>query len=220
MSYPNEIFIFFEYNGREISGIEEFKKELEKNYLTQGKDYSLPAYSERGETWFTVFINSEFFEFAKAMALGGLTWDLLKFGTKKFFLKPFFDALENLGKENEKTYGFRILKMKFQFDDIEIVMGGIEPPRLATVSLVFNELVKRRNRIEKEIETSIDTIETPIFFNPSVDKKGYSPYSLETRPDNLESYLELWKIWYMGGHRWCTIYDLNKDEFRESHPNK
>ena len=54
MTYPNEIFVFFEYNGREMSGINQFKKELEKNYLTQGKDYSLPSYSEGGETWFTV----------------------------------------------------------------------------------------------------------------------------------------------------------------------
>ena len=154
------------------------------------------------------------------MALGGLTWDLLKLGTRKFFLKPFFEALENLRKENEKTYGFRILKMKFQFDDIEIIMGGIEPPKLAAVSLVFNELVKRKNRIEKEIGTLIDTIETPISFNPSIDKKGYSAYNIETRTDNLESYLSLWKIWYMGGHRRCTIYDLKKEKFMESHPNK
>jgi hypothetical protein len=220
MSYPNEIFIFFEYNGREISGIDQFKKALDKSYLAQGKDYSLPAYSEGGEAWFTVFINSEFFEFAKAMTLGGLAWDLLKFGARKFFLKPLFNALEELWKENEKTHRLRILKMKFQFDDIEIIMGGVEPPRLAAVSLVFDEIVKRRKRIEIEIQTSIDTIETPIFFNPSVDKKGYSPYNLETRPDNLESYLGLWKIWYMGGHRSCTIYDLKKDEFKESHPNK
>ena len=220
MSYPNEIFIFFEYNGREISGIEPFKRELKKNYLTQGKDYSLPAYSEGGETWFTVFINSEFFEFAKTVAVGGFAWDLLKLGTRQFFLQPFFAALENLRKANEKTYGFRILKMRLQFDDIEIIMGGLQPPRLAAVALVFNELVKRKNRIEEEIGTSIDKIETPIFHNPLIDKKGYSPYGLETSPDNLDCYLEIWKIWYMGGHRDCTIYDLKKEEFKESYPNK
>jgi hypothetical protein len=214
----NEIFIEFGYNGREIEGIDDFKKELSKHYLCQGKDVSIPSFSEGGETWFTVFINSEFFEFAKNAVIGGLAWDLLKTGTKNYFLKPLFEALKKLEDTNKDSYKLKIEEMKFQFDDIDIVFGGLRVSSIATVGLVFNEIAKRRAKIERQIEMPISKIITPIFHNPSIDKKGYSPYILETHPESIESYIEMWKIGYIGNREW-TIYKLETEEYLEAYPN-
>ena len=214
----NEIFIEFGYNGREIEGIEEFKIELSKHYLCQGKDVSLPSFSEGGKTWFTIFINSDFFEFTKNIVLSGFAWDMLKKGTKNYFLKPLYEALKKLEDTNKKSYKLKIEEMKFQFDDIDIVFGGLRASSIATVGAVFNEITKRRTKIEKHIEIPISKIITPISYNPSIDKKGYSPYFLETYPETIKAYLKMWKIGYMGNRDWI-IYNLKKEEYLEAYPN-
>ncbi len=215
----NEIFIEFGYNGREIDGIEEFKNELSEYYLVQGRSIYIPSFSEGGETWFTIFINSSFFEFAKDVVVYGLAWDLLKKGTKKYSFKPFYSALSRLDKANQDSYGLKIQRIKFQFDDIDIILGGIESHRIAVVSKVFNEIAKRKELIEQEIKLPINKIETPIFHNPSIDKKGYSPYLLETYlGQSLDSCLDTWKIWFMD-NRECKIYKLNDKTFLEAYPN-
>jgi hypothetical protein len=215
----NNIFIEFEYNGREIDGIEDFKNELCKYYLVQGKSRYLPACSEGGETWITIFINSSFFQFAKDVIIYGLAWDLLKKGSINYFFKPLFSALNNLEIANQKSYKLRIQSLKFQFDDIDIIFGGIEPHRIEVVSKIFNEISKRKERIEQKIKLPISKIETPIFHNPKFDKKGYSPYILNTSKGlSLESYLDLWKIWFMQ-NRECQIYKLNDETFINAYPN-
>jgi hypothetical protein len=214
----NEIFIEFGYNGREIDGIEDFKEELSKHYLCQGKNVSIPSFSEGGETWFTVFINSEFFEFAKNAVMGGIAWDLLKKGTKNYLLKPLYEALKKLEETNKDSYKLKIEEMKFKFDDIDIVLGGLRASSIATVGIVFNEIANRRAIIERHIEMPISKIITPIFYNPSIDKKGYSPYILNTYPESMESYLEMWQIGYMGNRDW-TIYKLKTEEYLEAYPN-
>ena len=214
----NEIFIEFGYNGREIEGIRDFKEELSKHYLCQGKDISIPSFSEGGETWFTIFINSEFFEFAKDTVISGFAWDLLKKGTKSYFLKPLYEALKKLEDINKDSGKLKIEEMKFQFDDIDIVFGGLRASSIATVGIVFNEIAKRRAKIERHIEMPISKIITPILYNPSIDKKGYSPYTLETYPESIESYLDMWKVGYIGNRGW-TIYKLNTEEYLEAFPN-
>lgn len=214
----NDLFIEFKYNGREITGIDEFKSELEKSYHCQGRDNTLPAYSEGGETWFTLFINSPFFDFTKDLIVSGMAWDLLKSGTKSYVLKPFVKALENLETANENSFKLRIVKMKLQFDDITVVFGGLQPKKAHVIGLVFDAIIKHQNVIKSHTQTEISTIETPLFYNPSVDKKGYSPYSLETHPANLEDYLREWKVYSMHD-RYCTIYNLKEKSFKEAYPN-
>lgn len=215
----NEIFIEFEYNGREIDGVDTFKSELNESYLVQGRSIYIPSFSEGGETWFNIFINSRFFEFAKDVVVYGLAWDLLRKGTKKYFLKPFYDALSKFEEVNKETYKLRIKRIRFQFDDIIIVVGGIEPHRISVISKIFNEISKRKAQIERDIELPINKIETPISHNPSIDKKGYSPYFLDTEPrDEIDDYVELWKIWFLDD-RECKILNLRENTFVEAYPN-
>jgi len=215
----NNIFIEFDYNEREIEGVEDFKNELKKQYLIQCKPRYIPAFSEGGETWITVFVNSNFFEFAKDVIVYGLTWDLLKKGSTQYFFKPFYSALKNLEKANRKSYKLRIQSLKFQFDDIDIILGGIEPHRIAIISKIFNEINKRKESIEQNITLKISKIETPIFHNPAIDKKGYSPYLLETScGQSIDSYFKMWKIWF-NRNRDCYVYDLNDLTFSYAYPN-
>lgn len=219
MTTRNEIFIEFEYNGREIEGIEMFKDELNQSYLVQGRSIYIPSFRDGGETWFTIFINSSFFEFAKDVVVYGLARDLLKKGTKNYFLKPFYASLTKLKEANKDSYKLRIKRMRFQFDDITIIVGGIEPHRISVISRIFNELSKRKEQIEHKIKLPINKIETPIFYNPGIDKKGYSPYLLDTESDQeIDNYLDSWKIWFMDD-RECKIYNLKEKTFKEAYPN-
>jgi len=216
---PNNIFIEIDYNEREIAGIEEFRNELNKHYLIQLKPRYIPAFSEGGETWITVFVNSNFFDFAKDVIVYGLAWDLLKKGTTQYFFKPLFSALKKLEKANSRSYRLRIQSLKFQFDDIDIIIGGVEPHRIVIISKIFTELIKRKESIEKKIMLKISKIETPIFHNPSIDKKGYSPFLLDTSCGQpVESYFIMWKIWF-NQNRDCYVYDLNDLTYSNAYPN-
>ncbi len=218
-SVRNDVFIQFYYNEREIDGIDSFKAIIENHYLCQGIRKSIPAYSEGGEIWFNLIINSDFFDFAKDVVVGGLTWDLLKKGTKKYFFKPFFEALKKLEESNRDSFKLKIDSIKFQFDDIEIIIGGIESHRIAVVSLIFNEIAKSKEKMERQIKLPISKIETPILYNPSIDKKGYSPYILLTKHGlPIKDYLRMWKIWFMSNRR-CKILKLAEMEYLEAFPN-
>ena len=106
--------------------------------------------------------------------------------------------------------------MKFQFDDITIIVGGIEPHRISVISKIFNELAKRKNQIEGKNELPINKIETPILYNPSIDKKGYNQYILDTvSGQEIDNYFDNWKIWFMD-NRDCKIYNLKEKTFKEA----
>jgi len=89
----NDLFISMEYNVREFEGIDEFKNELEDEYNFQLRPKWIPACSEGAEFWMTIYVNSELVKFLVSAVAGGIVWDLIKVGTKKYVFSPIFDAL-------------------------------------------------------------------------------------------------------------------------------
>jgi len=207
----NFVFIEFEYNGREIVGIDDFKKELEDNYhLVQGRSRFIPAASEGGEVWLTVFINSPLIEFL----LANLAWDLFKYGAKKMFLRPLINSLNNLEKTNEKAAGLRVKKFKLQFDDTYIYVGGINGNFISIIGTIFQKLFKIIGKFKDEVDLPLTSIELPLYYNESIDKPGYSKYTIDTFHDSKDSeyYVRQWKLIYLNG-RDCRVYDFEEDKF-------
>lgn len=210
-----DIFIEFQYNGREIVGIDNFKKELSESYICQGKDADLPSCSEGGEIWFKIFIDIDFVQFIGGAIAGGIAWDLIKSGTKKYFLQPLINAIKKLETENKNHWGLNIQTMIFSFDDIEIVIGGINPNRISVVSKVFNEFFKHRIQIVEKIGFPIKQIKTPITYNTSSDGNITGPYYLNTDTElEIDDYLKIWQINYFRGD-WA-IYNLQDSMILET----
>lgn len=213
----NDLFISMEYNDREFEGIEEFKSELEKEYQFQLRPKWIPACSEGAEFWMTIFVNSELAKFLVSAVVGGIAWDLIKVGAKNYVFTPFFKALENLNTKNEKNWGgLSILKFKFQFDDCEIYVGGLNKNFTSIMSSVFNEISKKKPRFEKEVGQEIIKIELPIEVDEceGIDKRY--KYTIDTFNEDytIKAYLKLWKLTFTTDFP-IMLYDFEKDTLKE-----
>ncbi|HMJ68168.1 MAG TPA: hypothetical protein VK508_04710 [Cyclobacteriaceae bacterium] len=207
----NFVFIEFEYNGREIVGIDEFRKKLEDSYhFVQCRSRFIAAASEGGEVWLTVFINSPIVEFL----VGNMLWDVFKYGVKKMFLRPLIAALSALEKANASAAGLRVKKLKFQFDDTYVYVGGINGNFISVIGAIFQKLAGLMSKFKAEVSLPVTSIELPLHYNDSVDAHGHNKYSIDTFHDRVDTefYISQWKVNYMNGHD-CRVYDFKKDEF-------
>lgn len=214
-------FISIQYNEREFNNMEEFKESLDKQYNYQVRPKWIAAAAEGGELWITIFINSGLSQFILGAITGGMLWDIIKIGSKKYILRPLFDSLEKLSKDNSDYGGLRILKLRFQFDNCEILIGGLNRNFTSIVSSVFNEISKMKPKFEKDHEKEVIKIELPLFYNPGIDKRGYSPYILDCFSDdyNLKSFKQMWKLTFENEHP-VLVYDFNKNDYSNAYPNE
>ena len=193
----NDLFISMEYNAREFDGIEEFKSEMENNYQFQLRSKYIPACSEGAEFWTTIYINSELAKFLISAIAGGLVWDLIKVGSKKYVFEPFFKALEKLNSKNKKNWnGIKVLKLKFQFDDCDIYVGGLNKNFTSVISSVFQEISKKKPLIEKRTGLNIIKIEMPIEKDDreGIEKKYVYQIDVYNEDYSIEAYKKLWKL--------------------------
>ena len=192
----NDIFLSIEYNRRQLDGIEEFKSSLDDNYLYQIRPKWIPACSEGAELWITVFINSGIGDFLKAAILGGAVWDIIKISGKKYIFNPLFNSLEKLNKENMASFGgLKVLKFKLQFDDCEILIGGLNSNFTSIISTVVNEVSKKKPEFEREVRQKVIKIELPIDFIEHL-KSPNERFSMNEYNDNysLKVFKKLWKV--------------------------
>ena len=82
----NEILVRYIYNSLILT--DAFKKELKQYYSVQTKPIYISSAKDGGEMWFQIFLNVDFGEFIKGAIAGGLVWDIIEVGTKKYFLNP------------------------------------------------------------------------------------------------------------------------------------
>lgn len=213
----NDLFISMDYNDREFEGIDDFKSELEKEYSAQVRPKWIPAFSEGAECWFTIFVNSEITNFLASAIAGGFAWDIIKVGAKSYVFEPFFNALEKLNKRNEtKWNGLRILKLKFQFDDCEIFVGGLNKNFTSVMSSVFQEIAKKKPEFERRIDQQIIRIELPI---EKFERKGLSErekYTIDTFNEDysIGTFLKLWKLTCKTDFP-VIIYNFEDDTLKE-----
>lgn len=158
----NGVFITYEYNNREIVGIDQFDQELEKCYSHQGKGVWLPSCSEGGELFLKIFFETDWKAFATSAVLGGLLWDVVKIAGKNFVLEPLAKALVNLREANKDNLGLKLERTSFIFNDIEIVIHGLTDNFKDEIELLLNQIDEKYEDIEKQNNGfPIMTIEVP-----------------------------------------------------------
>ena len=213
----NDLFISIEYNDREFEGIDEFKNELKKDYHFQLRPKWIPTCSEGAEFWMTIYVNSELVSFLVSAVTDGMIWDLIKVGTKKYVFTPIFQALERLNTKNEQNWnGLSILKFKFQFDDCEIYVGGLNKNFTSIMSSVFREIAKKKPWFEKQIGQEVIKIELPI---EKYDREYLSEsqkYMIKTFNEDysIKVFLKLWKITFSTDFP-IAIYNFDVDSLTE-----
>jgi len=192
----SDLFISIEYNNREFEGIEEFKSSLVENYHHQIRPKWISACSEGAEFWMTIFVNTGIADFIKGAIAGGLAWDVIKIGGKKYIFSPIYNALEKLNKDNSKNWGgLKILKYKLQFDDCEIHVGGVNKNFTSIFSTLFNEIAQRKPEFEKEIGQKVIKIELPIEFIEHLENVN-KQFSLDShnKDYSIKVFKNLWKV--------------------------
>ncbi|WP_375559473.1 hypothetical protein ACE193_17280 [Bernardetia sp. OM2101] len=216
----NDLFLSIEYNEREFANIEEFKTSLDEHFNYQIRPKWIPAAAEGGEFWMTIFINSELKDFLVGAMAGGFLWDTIKAGGKKYLLKPLFEKLEKLNKDNSVFGGLKVRKLKFQFDNCEIIIGGLNSNFTSVISSVFNEISKKKPKFEDDNGLKVTKIELPIEYKPSIDKKDYSPYFINVFNDDyrIEVFKKMWKLTFETNFL-ILIYDFDKKKYFDAYPN-
>lgn len=172
----NGIFVTFEYNGREIEGIDEFRKEVDGYYSSLGKAVYIPSFSEGGELFLKVFFESDWGSFVATAIAGGLLWDVVKYAGKTFVLTPLANAIDKLFLTNDKAkggYGLKLVSSRLVFEDIEIVVFGLTMNYREELEKILYHISTRIEQIESEHGSgiSIRTIEFPYYYEEYNDDK-------------------------------------------------
>lgn len=207
----NDIFIRYKLNAQIKD--DEFKNELSKAYKIQTKPIYIPSATDGGEMWFQVFLNIDFIDFIKGAIVGGLTWDIIKLGSKDYFLKPLIVAIDKLIEDNKETSNIDFKRIEFEFNDVTIRILGIKTMHVSKLSAIFSRIFKVVPKLERKDFGRLSDIVIPMVKTES----KFNEYQLVDEFDDLpltEDYLQYWLIEFnLGLDRY--IYDVKNDEIIE-----
>lgn len=204
----NEIFI--RYKSNSLITDDGFKEELSKSYKVQTKPIYIPAATDGGEMWFQIFLNIDFMDFIKGVVVGGLTWDLIKIGAKRYFLKPLMKAIERLIEDNKENSNLDFKRIEFEFNDVTIRILGIKSKHISKLSAIFSTIFKVVPKLERENLGELSDIVLPLVETESKYRK-YELIDEFEELDSIEDYLKFWLIEFnLGLDRY--FYDIENDK--------
>ncbi|MBQ9636531.1 MAG: hypothetical protein IJV36_01375 [Prevotella sp.] len=138
-----------------------------------------------------LFINSPLGEFVKGIVIPGLAWDATKLALKK--VNSLFASFM------EKNEGFDLQRLQLSFDDVTIVVHGIES--YAFLLRLYQMFPQHLPVLEKLQVTGISKIELPFVESGDVDKYGNKEYIYPPLDTPEADYL--WRIIYHLGLDKC-----------------
>ena len=199
----NAIYVSFVFNGREIDGVDDFKRELEPMYGCHFEDKWLPSCSEGGESWLLLLISIPFAEFVKQF-VQDVAIDAIKYAGKRFIWRPLKSALGKLRKANEKRFPLKLLSTTFKFEGMEIVIAGMTDTELNDISKIFTAIATNLKNISDSYCFPVCKIELPLEKVSETEQYDFDEYR------SLNSSLTdcLWRITYCDGYH--SIYDAKQ----------
>jgi len=195
----NEITLIFDYkaSGGEIKGLEEFQKSLKSDYIINVRPNRGPQAGGMWDIFVEFYVNISLKDFILGAIAGGMLWDGVKIGTRKFVIEPIIAAFEKLEEQNEYLDYTPVFRMTF--DDIQIKFYGIEKGFFAGVSDAFAVLFKQYENIIKLSEQELYIIHIPTYLDEEEkDREVYvvDDYSEPERND----YTKFWALSYTIDH--------------------
>ena len=187
--------------GIEPEGIDEFRSELQKHYVSLVRGHS----GARGGGLYDLVVNVSSTITIRDVAsaiLGGIAYDLVKSGTHSLFLRPLVSAIKKLKERNKnKHQKIEVDEFRFTFQDADIIVKNIGTENF------FENLEKIFVQLSKSIEAlkGASTQEypyvfhIPLFEDPEQKICRYrSPLDVDEMVENIssEDYLKFWGVRY------------------------
>jgi hypothetical protein len=185
----NEITLIIDYkaHGRDLK--EELQKHLSTEYTTIIRPKGGPAAGGIYDASVEIIFNLDLKDFVM-IAVGGLAWDLIKAGTRKFMLEPLVDAFAGLEGQSEGAIDFSSTVMRFQ--DTDIFLYGMEDVFTVVIPRIFPLIVKNYDAICGS-EGSPEAIIIPLQFDEEagryIDEGFGNSYA-------IEDYTRFWGVSY------------------------
>lgn len=207
----NEIFVRYKYNS--LIHTDAFEKELRQSYSVQTKPIYIPSATDGGEMWFQIFLNVDFGDFIKGAIAGGLAWDLIKVGTKKYFLNPLINAITNLVEDNRENSQIDFKRIELEFNDVTVRILGIKTLHTSKLSAIFSTLYKVVPKLENKDLGKLSDIVIPMIATGNDFRK----YQLLDEFEELltpEDYVKCWLVSFnLGLDKY--IYEIESDKIFE-----
>src|SRR5450759_4156506 len=108
--------------GEEPVGIEEFRNDLQNEYISFVRGQSGACGGGLYEFFIQITTTITLRDVAN-MILGGVAYDLVKSGTQSFILRPLIAAFDKLKSISQKQYiDIDVGELKFSFQDADIIV--------------------------------------------------------------------------------------------------
>ncbi len=195
----NEITLLFDYkaSGGKILGLEEFQKSLKSEYMVNVRPNRGPQAGGIWDILVEFYINVSLSDFIIGAVAGGMLWDGVKIGARRFMIEPILQAFKRLEEQNEYLDYTPIFKMTF--DDVQLKFYGIDKGFFTGVSDAFKILFKHYQEIINLSEQELFVIHIPAFLNEEIkDREVYivDPYIESERKD----FTKFWALSYTLDH--------------------
>lgn len=195
----NEITLIFDYKGSggKILGLEEFEKSLKSDYIVNVRQNRGPQAGGMWDIFLEFYVNTSLRDFIIGAVAGGMMWDGVKLGTRKFVIEPIIKAFEKLEEQNEYLDYTPVMTMTF--DDIQLKFYGIDKGFFTGVSDVFKVLFKQYQEIIDLSEKELFIIHIPAFLNG--EKKDREVYLVDPHIEpEREDFTNFWALSYHVDH--------------------
>ncbi|MFC1730724.1 hypothetical protein ACFL6I_10365 [candidate division KSB1 bacterium] len=184
--------------GEEPEGIEEFRNDLQDNYVSLVRGQSSACGGGLYELVVQVASSISLRDFANII-LGGIAYDLVKSGTHSFVLRPLIAAFMNLKSRNKKQ-NIEVDELKFSFQDADIIVKKVATkPLFDELERVFKAVAESYEFLKGRNGELPYEIHIPVFEDP--DPRFCRYRSLLDVDETIEevsadSYLHLWGVRY------------------------
>ena len=198
--------IYYKGGGGGLTGLDEITRQLKDEYVITIKPDNRPQSGGLFDALIHVIVNTSLPDFIFGAVAGGLVWDLVKIGTKKFILRPLFDALAKLEVENENL---DFSSLAVEYDDATIYFHGIQRGFISSVGFVFNEIHANHQNLFNDKSKEIYEIHIPV-----VDYEGRGHFvrgDIEYECD-FKMYSSYWGFSYNYGFE-TNVWDVQNKIF-------
>lgn len=193
----------------DLSGINEFREDLARNYISvvHGRPGDLGGLHELA---IELVANISLMDVAKFLA-GGIAYDLIKSGSKAFVLRPFLQAYEEL-RERNPSNDVDIEELRIVFQDSVVVIYKIcENGIFSQLEGVLQTLGRHYDKLLLSSGERPFEIHVPVLEDLAEDRLIRFRVILDVDETisgiTLKNYLDFWGLWYDYSRKF-RVYDV------------
>jgi len=201
--------------GMEPEGIDEFRSELQENYVSLVRGHSGACGGGLYDLIINVTSTITLRDLASAI-LGGIAYDLVKSGTHSLVLRPLISAIKRLKERNQNiNQKIEVDEFRFTFQDADIIVKNIGTNNFfENLEKIFIQLSKSIDSL-KEVDTQEypHAIHIPLFEDPEQKTCRFrSPLDVDEMVVNItnDDYLKLWGVRYNLEGK-VRVYDVKNE---------